>query len=525
MARRINALTRGNAGDAPYSVKTRRSFDGGENTRVFNALIGETQVEEALNADLSIPGEAAARPAITKIDNQIAAYPITGLIGLEAVGQTSRLLISENTNVRKWTGSGSISSALKSDFTSNLKTSFIKAFKTGVGDIALVSNGTDNVFDYIPSSDTFNDLGNTNTSPPKTTVGTKHTDNRVYMLKDNFLYFSSAAPSDFSTAFDRTTNAFKMPVGSERAVTSTRTASLLIWGKEQIWELSPSVTPSASTDIPTPLFTDFGCASGDTVTEVGDDFFWLSFDGVRSVKRTQLDKLQMGVTYPLSYALKTRVDDLNWGAITKACAVYFNNKYIISVPVNGSSTNNEVWVYTPASNGWSVFQGWNIACWAKFKVDGELRLYAGEATNSGIVYRAFSGATDNGSSFTFRITGRNEDLDNPYIRKVGGEIKVVAEPTGDYDLIVRASFDNGGFETLGTFNLSGNLITFPVTFPVNFGLSGEAFGKFHIDEYGPWYRCQLQIENAQTLDSERDLVVREYTIASHLEEYISEEQA
>ena len=68
------------------------------------------------------------------------------------------------------------------------------------------------------------------------------------------------------------------------------------------------------------------------------------------------------------------------GFITKACSVYFDNKYFISVPVDGSTYCNEVWVYYPA-NGWMVITGWNVSAWSKMKVNGEERLYATDSTD------------------------------------------------------------------------------------------------------------------------------------------------
>lgn len=504
---------------------------GEYNSDTMTGWVDEIRISSSsrYSSNFTVPTSPFVADANTKLllhcDGSIAGTgAITGLFGFDPAGGTAELLITEATNLRGWTGGGSVSSAYKSDFTTSLDTTMFRARESGEGDVVLVGNGTDNWFRMLQDH-TFQDLGNTNTSPPRSTVGTMHIDNRVWILSSNLLYFSTSFPADFSAAFDRTTNAFKISVGAERAVVSTRNFGLIIFGKEQIWVLNPSLTPAPTTDKPEPLFTDLGCASGRTVAEVGDDYFWLSFDGVRSIKRTQQDKLQLGVSYPLSYSMKDEFDLINWNAITKACAVYFDNKYIISLPTSGSSTNNRVWVYYPASDGWSVVTGWNVSVWAKFKVSGQVRLFAGEATAQGLVYRAWSGANANGTPTTFRITTRSEDMGNPLVKKVGGEVKVKAKATGDYDVTIKASFDDGGFNTLGTFNLTGTGITFPVTFPVSFGLAREAFKKFHLDGYGEWYRCQLQFENSDSLDSEADMSFREYSLATHPVEYISEEEA
>jgi hypothetical protein len=193
--------------------------------------------------------------------------------------------------------------------TTSLPTKMIKAYKTPTGDIVLLSNGTDNVQEIAPDY-TVTDLGDTNTSPPKTKVMTTYR-NRVWALKNDLAYFSDAAPSDWSVSFVRDTNAYRMPLGEERFILATRDAGLIFGGKEQIWGLNPSAVPVA-TDVPEKLL-DYGCAAGETACQVGDDYLYLAFDGVRAIKRTIQDKLQVGDSKPLSYLLKDFYNKTNVG--------------------------------------------------------------------------------------------------------------------------------------------------------------------------------------------------------------------
>lgn len=545
-ARRDVAPRTFSGGDDPKASILRRDLTGGMNNRQHASVIAENEAKNLTNIDLTVPGERRRRPGKTLIEAFSVDF-ITGMLGYDPQGAQKNLLVTDGQKLRRWTGSGSFTT-VKSDFTSGYITKIIKAYKTGVGDVALISNSADNVFEMAPATYTMTNLGDTNTSPPKTIVMETYR-NRVWALKQDKLYFSDASPSDYSTAFDRTTNYFRVPVGEERALIGTRDSGLIIAGKEQIWALNPSDTPVA-TDKPEKI-SEYGCAAGNTMCQVGDDYMYLAFDGVRSLYRTNLDKLQYGSSLPTSYKLKDQYESISWNYITQACAVYWNNKYMIALPVNGSTYNNQVWVYYPASKGWMVIDGWNVGAWAKFVVDGEERLYFGishgESTilyddnglpiedddgaityvddSLGKVFRGWYGATDNGTPIHFIEESRNEDMGYPLIKKYAGELKVTAKPVGDYDIAVYGSFDNGNYNLLGYVNVSTNLITFPVTFPVLFGTDALAFKKFPLDTYGEWYTFRHKLDhNAATTNSD-DITIYETSLTAIPQEYDPEESS
>jgi len=186
---------------------------------------------------------------------------------------------------------------------------------------------------------------------------------------------------------------------------------------------------------------------------------FLANDGVRGVFRTQQDKLQLGASYPLSFALKDRYDLISWGYIKNACAVFYDNKYVIALPTNNSTFNNEVWVYYPTTRGWTYITDWNIAAFAKVKFSGEEKLYAIDSTDAS-VYQVFSSYLNNGSAMTLKIESREEDFGQPLSYKVGGEVEVEARATEEAEVItVDAAIDEGAYENLGDLTLTGSVAT------------------------------------------------------------------
>lgn len=504
--------------DDPRLFVIRKDFSGGVNTRQHGSVIKENQATVLYNTDIGVPGETSKRKGLTLIED-LGDNAGTGAFGFEPDGGTNELLVTEGTNLQGWTGSGTFT-AHKTDFTSGLQTTMIKAGESGEGDVVLISNGTDNWF-RMNQSHSFQDLGNTSgtgsDSPPKSTVATYYR-NRVWILKSNLLYWSDAYPDDYSTAFDTVTNAYRIPVGTEKAVIGLRDIGLIVIGADQIWGINPSMTPAA-TDKPEKIL-DIGCVAGKTAIQVADDIFFLAPDGVRGVFRTQQDKLQLGQSFPLSYVLKDRFEAINWGQISKACAVWFDGKYFIALPVESSTYNNEVWVYYPALGAWMVITGWNVGAWAKLKVNGEERLYYIDS-NDGSVYRAWTGADDAGTAVNLQIETRKEDFGQPLRYKTGGEVEVKAVSIGDYDVDVYAELDDGGYTLLGQLNLTGNAPTLPATLPFTLVNPNVVSQKFHLDNLGRFKTIRLKLQH-NALNGSDIIKILETNIITFLEEYENE---
>lgn len=503
--------------DVPDFI-VKRDLSGGVNTRQHEQMIQDNQAVLLQNILIDTAGTRQLRSGQTRIDNSYPSVASSGygLFGFDPDGGTFELLAIQSTNLSGWPLSGSFSN-YKTDFTSGLQTTIIKAGQSGQNDIVLVSNGTDNVF-AMYQDHTMHDLGNTNTSPPKTTAMAYHA-NRVWALKQNLAYFSDAFPANYASAFDRTTNAFRVPVGTARAIVSTREFGLIFLGADQIWQLAPSTIPSATTDFPQKVL-DMGCVNGNTAVQVADDIFFLAPDGIRGLFRTQLDKLQTGQSFPLSYILQDQFNSINWTHIDKACAVYFDNKYIISLCTGTDTFNNQCWVFYPALKAWVIYEGWNIARFARLRVNGQDTLFGIDSVN-GKVYQLFSGLTDNGSTIVFDEISRAEDFQAPLQFKYGGEYKLRVRG-GNGTIVVLANADGLGWTQLGTLDLALTGVSFPTTFPVTFSNAAETSGIWHLDDAGiqKFKRCKFEIY----CDTPSAIItVIENMVTAFKEQYLSEE--
>jgi len=532
MLNELKVVTSYPAKDDGMLTVTRRDISGGINTRQHPSRLGENQATVLTNIDIEIAGKWTKRLGSTLIGDDVSNNSVVHLHNYIRQGYTDDLLMIESNDIyaneeeaAAWTW---VTSATASAGTWGS----VQAKESGLvpDDIVIVQNGTDNPLRlHKDSSETWavQDLGNTtgaSASCPKSNVMCWY-GNRVWVLKNDILYFSDAYDSDYSTAFDTVTNWFRVPVGEERFLIPTRDLGIIVGGKEAVWALAPSATPNPATDKPEPIITDRGCVSKNAVAQIGDDIYFFSQDGLRALKRTEQDKVQLGGSYAISYVLKDSFDSISWAYIDQLKMGYSNNRLFVSVPTAVSSY--DVWVYYPPYNAFTTFEGWSPRCWSVYKVNGEERMYYGKHGN-GAVYRALYGWTDegttttDGTTITSTIETREEDMGQPLVDKNGGEVEIEAEVAGaDNTFSILAAKNGGAFESLGTVSLtSGTAPTLPVNLPFSLAGSFIIREKFHLEGFENWRTLQLQIVNS---DANTDpIICYGYNLVTFKEEYQNE---
>jgi len=96
---------------------------------------------------------------------------------------------------------------------------------------------------------------------------------------------------------------------------------------------------------------DRGCVAGETVTMIGTDMWYLSRDGVRSIRLTSQNNVQM-VDVPVSFPIPTLIDRINWLSVENAQGVVFDNYYLLAVPFDESQVNDTILVYDLLLKAW-----------------------------------------------------------------------------------------------------------------------------------------------------------------------------
>ena len=507
-----------------------RDVSGGINTRSQGVLLADNQAESLENVNIEQTGKRLRRMGSVRIADDKGSDTVLALHNYTIQGATDQLLMYAGTALRKWSGSGNWVD-IKTDFTGGATECGIvngKSSSFTPDDIALVYNGVDNVFAVEEDGTTY-DLADTNSSPPHTSVMLWY-GNRFWSLLQDGLYYSGSYPaidpgSGEYGDFDRTTNVYRIPVGAERKLLASRDFGIVVGGENAIWALNPSTVPSA-TDQPVPLVSDFGIVSKNACINGGDDIYFFSQDGLRSLKRNIQDKLQFGVSYPVSYNLKTEFDRIAWGYKDRIAMEHWDNKVFVSVPI--SETEFDVWIYYPATGGFTIIRNaWTPYVFSKYKVSGDERLYYG-AYGDTVVYQAWEGFTDEGTTTTngtaIEVTeiGRKTDFNQPLVTKVGGEIEIEAEQTDTsctLDVFVKA--DSNNFSQVGSLVLTKDAVpTLPQTLNFTLAKGGKRRGKYKLSGVGKFRELQYKYTYDDTVAS--DIEVNTVNLITFPNEYQGE---
>ncbi len=130
------------------------------------------------------------------------------------------------------------------------------------------------------------------------------------------------------------------------------------------------------------LITDeVGCIARKTSVIIGRNVVFLTEQGVYMLEITPEINLR-GRDIPLSEDIQDQFTaaNLNYSAIDKAVATYFDNRYYIAVPSAGSDRNDIVYIYNFINKGWESKDTFGtdnfIDNWVVCKKDGKDRLFA-----------------------------------------------------------------------------------------------------------------------------------------------------
>jgi hypothetical protein len=125
--------------------------------------------------------------------------------------------------------------------------------------------------------------------------------------------------------------------------------SLLVFNRNSIHLVQNTINlEAASTRL---LTNEVGCVARKSIKQVGNQVIFLSDNGVYGTQF--LDEYNLrGTETPLSEPINETIKRINKEAWDKAVAVYFDNRYYLAVPLDGSSENNAILIYNFLNSQW-----------------------------------------------------------------------------------------------------------------------------------------------------------------------------
>ena len=177
-------------------------------------------------------------------------------------------------------------------------------------------------------------------------------------------------------------NEFKLNTGSNDKVIALypfNSTTLLVFKERSVLAVE-NLYGDLSTTRLTEITREFGCVSQASIAGTGSDVIFLSQRGIISLRQTEFG-ISQSVVVPLSDQIQNLVDDIDQAYWSNACATYYANRYIISVPIEGGDgTNQRTLVYNFLNKAWEgywegslliprywcrlVVAGTDALCWA-----------------------------------------------------------------------------------------------------------------------------------------------------------------
>ena len=189
----------------------------------------------------------------------------------------------------------------------------------------------------------------------------------AYQPSDDQIYVSDILAHAGSTTPFPAGNAFKVGLGDPvTGLASWVGFNVVVFCKNSCYVVdtapvpatSGASTPAASTFKIRTISASTGCVSHGSIAQVGEDLFFLSRTGVRSIRRTMEENMVASDVGVISYPIQDVIDKINWASVENATATFWNNRYLLSVPTGTSTVNNTTLCYNTNTQSWTgVWQG------------------------------------------------------------------------------------------------------------------------------------------------------------------------
>jgi hypothetical protein len=264
-----------------------------------------------------------------------------------------------------------------------------------------------------------------------------------------------------------------------------------------------------------------GTVAGRSVSFVNKDVFFLASDGIRTLARSVADDFTaVGIT--VSEPVKDIIARINKNYYSSINAVFHNNRYMLALPLDSSTSPSHVLVYNAIFNS---FEGlWTIPATrmiqtnfsSGFTTNG-VKLAIGDET--GKVGHSFdykdeeedldSDYQDHGSEITSKMVSKAYDFDDKLSLKFGSHFEIeffdskatagisMRRDTDSNDVSLDASYDTS----------SGGSLTLPITLPATLSANTVKRKADSLRSYQKWRNMRLVIQSSSKRLSVRSMLL------------------
>lgn len=509
--------------DSPLIPDGQASFIGGQFSNAIPLTLDQTQAAKLEDVEIAITGAAMTRRGTAQLGPNVdtgaqirgLAYYSTGAISAPVALSGQRIKKFDGTN---WVDLGSS-----------------RDVATLSGPVQIIEGST---FLYVTDASgkiskfdgtTWTDLTDTDHPPHDVKYLIWHSSNRLIAANvsiwNGSAYVASVDSVIFWGILDDTfapatlLGGYQLQIGAGDGQPITGIASwqnniLVVFKRNSTWVIGSDPLLDVAAMSVNRVHDKIGCIANRTIAQVGNDVFFLSRDGVRSLQQTIATNDRQDLGAPVSFPVGDIIRRINLSAIDTACAIFWNNLYILALPLDTATAPSYILVYNTLISKWSG--GWTnlpVSCMAVRTDTGVDKLMLGLSTSPKVIqwldYVLEANTTDvtfqdyNGTYVQPHIVSRgmiSGDLDSP---KKGLSCNIKFNKSKG-NMTVKALFDEGASSATQILSL-GDPFGFPIPFtlPIRFPVPGVQPGSMSLLPY-PHYH-QIQIELTGTLPGRKEV--------------------
>ena len=353
------------------------SFVGGQISNFRENLLNESQAELLKDVDAPKNGVLKSRRGFHRFANLLGSTSnSTSVQGIAYFDTDAKeaLIVFVNGKIYSIDSSGTVSDIASAAVKVNSTTARVYTAQSADKLFYTSHNGNNRIgqIEWDTSSSAFVVTEFPASGTPAAPINSKYIVSNnfrafAYQPSDDQIYVSDILAHAGSTTPFPAGNAFKVGLGDPvTGLASWVGFNVVVFCKNSCYVVdtapvpatSGASTPAASTFKIRTISASTGCVAHGSIAQVGEDLFFLSRTGVRSIRRTMEENMVASDVGVISYPIQDVVDKINWAKVENATAVFWNNRYLLSVPTGTSEVNDTTLCYNTNTSSWTgVWQG------------------------------------------------------------------------------------------------------------------------------------------------------------------------